>query len=656
MIVDVALPIPVGKSFSYTVPEELAPYVFRLSRVLVPFRYREASGVVVSVRQGDSAGLKSITGVLDFFPLIGEDLPALVEWSSSFYVTPPGLVFKYALPPVRDLERFLTVESGSLTDMNGVSLRKAIRKFGRTKILQLYDEKVLNMRETLTGKAFAPVSAVSRPIAGNEAEKVLYIDSIEKRLEYYNVLISRHLTGGGNILLLLPDYYAAGAWFTKRLKEIHGPRVLWFASGAPVKQRMETYFKTRSEGGYIILGNKNCVFLPLTDLSLIIVEKSDDDEYKNEEGFKFNSVRVAVERAERRNISLVLGSAASSIDAMHLAGERGFTVTCNEWLRSGGYTQKITKSPGSRSAGEILEHLGLEAAEAASGGLRLAVYTPRKDYGAYLKCHVCKEALSCPTCGEPLGYDKPGDSLYCPGCAARFPLGSACPQCGSNLIGFSRIGALFIEEHLRRTQAGYSIIRITGDSLKKEISAVRKLSSRDGVTLVGTQSLSKLYGFHVDKLILAGWEELRKMGGYRSEEKTHQVIVNLIDALTPDEILIHSTKREPADPARYLAISDFCVEELQKRKEAEFPPFVRVFLVQARAKTAARADAALKKIRNVISEEGLEATLFGTLPLKKPPFHIWKVILKGDEHLLGKAFKRFYDIPGVEIEADPMSF
>ncbi len=658
MIADVALPIPVGKSFSYVVPGELISFVGNLSRVIVPFHNKEAVGVVVATRDGDEAKLKAITDVVDAFPLAGEEIPALIEWSSSHYITPPGLVFKCALPAFKDLERFLSIETGEnvLPDLNGISFRKAVRNIGRREVLRLYNERSISLRDILTGHVFS--QAVSQPVANGAdrpGEKILFIDSIENRLEYYASLISKHLQSNRSAMLLLPDYYAAGAYFAKRLKEIYGPRVLWFTSGTTLRQKMETYFRARREGGNLILGNKNCVFLPVKELSLIIAERPEDDEYKNEEGFKFNAVRLAIEKARLRCGSIVLGSASCSVDISHLADTKGFTVNINEWLLSGRYSEKTSKK-GSPSTGEILDELSLEVLQAASGGIRLAVYTPRKDQGGFLRCHACRQPLTCPDCKGPLSYSKQRDVMFCSLCAGQFPYEGTCPACGSNMIGFSRIGVEFIEEHLMRAAPHLKVIRITGDSLKKEISMVRKLSGTEPALLVGTQSLSKLYGLHVDRLILVGWEELRKMGGHRSEEKTHQIIANLIDALTPAEILCLSNTREAIDPGEYFHISSFCGKELQKRKEADFPPFTRVFLVQVRKKTRSSADAALKKIRNVISEEGLEPFLFGTLPLNKPPFHIWKVILKGDERLLQKAFKRLYDIPGVELEADPMSF
>jgi len=69
-----------------------------------------------------------------------------------------------------------------------------------------------------------------------------------------------------------------------------------------------------------------------------------------------------------------------------------------------------------------------------------------------------------------------------------------------------------------------------------------------------------------------------------------------------------------------------------------------------------RADAALGKVREVIADAGLEGALLGTLPLERPPYHIRRLILRGDDELLRDTFEQLHDIPGVDIEADPLSF
>ncbi|MBP1748357.1 MAG: priA, partial [Deltaproteobacteria bacterium] len=474
MIADIALPIPVGKYFSYTVPDHIAPYVSMWSRVRVPFRQRDAAGIVAGIREGDGTGLKSIIEPLEFVPLVDAELAALSDWASSFYLTPKGLVMKYVLPPLRDIERYLVVEATGEgpSEIVGAPLSKMIKRSGRPRIMQLFRQDLLGLRDDITHN---------------------------KWLEWYVSLISRHIDNNGNILFLLPDYYAAGAYFTQKMKAIYGDRVLWFSSGVSVKQRMETYFRARHEGGYVILGNKSSVFLPAYNLSLIIVERYDDDEYRNEESFKFNAGRTAIERARLGGIPIILGGAASCVDTIHHARENGITIQCNDWLMDSSSANTM-KTISSRSPGELLDRLCSDIIETARRGNNTAVYVPRKEYGSYLRCHACRENLACLKCGGPLDYDRDKDALHCTGCGADHPYIDTCPLCGSNMIGFARIGASFIHDHLCRSASYLNATLITGDSLKRELSVLGRKGLHGTACLVGTQALSKLYGYHVHKL------------------------------------------------------------------------------------------------------------------------------------------------------------
>ena len=62
-----------------------------------------------------------------------------------------------------------------------------------------------------------------------------------------------------NVLMLLPDHYAAGSYFEGFFQKF-GDRVLWYGSGTTVQSRMETFFRVRAQGGFLVLGNKSCVF------------------------------------------------------------------------------------------------------------------------------------------------------------------------------------------------------------------------------------------------------------------------------------------------------------------------------------------------------------------------------------------------------------
>jgi len=105
---EVALPVPLRSLFTYAIPERLAGSVFEGSRVLVPFRNRAMTGVVtaVSVRRPDPERVKNIKEIvesLDAIPALPAKLLELGRWVGSYYVAPPGEVFRAMLPPQIDL-------------------------------------------------------------------------------------------------------------------------------------------------------------------------------------------------------------------------------------------------------------------------------------------------------------------------------------------------------------------------------------------------------------------------------------------------------------------------------------------------------------------------------------------------------------------------
>jgi primosomal protein N' (replication factor Y) len=117
---EVALPVPLRSLFTYEIPGRLAGSIFAGSRVLVPFRNRAMSGVVVnsSVRRPDPKLVKNvreIVEVLDAIPALPPNLVELGRWVSGYYVAPIGEVFRAMLPPQIDLRHereFLVTDAG----------------------------------------------------------------------------------------------------------------------------------------------------------------------------------------------------------------------------------------------------------------------------------------------------------------------------------------------------------------------------------------------------------------------------------------------------------------------------------------------------------------------------------------------------------------
>jgi len=126
---DVALPVPLDTAFTYHVSDGLEPVVG--GRVLVPFRQKRMSGVVVEVHDRKPAvKTKGVLNVLDSAPVLDEQLMRLAKWIADYYLAPLGEVFRTMLPLSAEFKRAIAyriTEEGHLAlhqaGMSGSSAR-----------------------------------------------------------------------------------------------------------------------------------------------------------------------------------------------------------------------------------------------------------------------------------------------------------------------------------------------------------------------------------------------------------------------------------------------------------------------------------------------------------------------------------------------------
>src|SRR6476659_8077357 len=99
MLVDVALALPLFRTFTYRVPEGLAGSVTTGSRVVVPFRNKRELGIVVGIAEPREAlRTKDVLAAPDDAPVLDAPLLALCKWIAEYYVVPMGVSLRTALP------------------------------------------------------------------------------------------------------------------------------------------------------------------------------------------------------------------------------------------------------------------------------------------------------------------------------------------------------------------------------------------------------------------------------------------------------------------------------------------------------------------------------------------------------------------------------
>jgi len=124
---EVAVPVPRDGTFTYSIPEHLAPELQVGSRVQVPFGSRVLSGIVLAVTETPPPGieLRPIASLLDDEPALPLSILEMARFAAEYYLAPIGEVVRSALPaPLsRKGERgYLPTEKGvtEVETLNGV--------------------------------------------------------------------------------------------------------------------------------------------------------------------------------------------------------------------------------------------------------------------------------------------------------------------------------------------------------------------------------------------------------------------------------------------------------------------------------------------------------------------------------------------------------
>lgn len=653
MIVHVALPIPVRKAFSYLVPGEWVPLVELFLRVKVPFRNKTRLGFIVGVEEGDRGDCKEIHEIMDPFPLLDENIVHLARWASHYYIAPEGLILRYALPAGLLFDKHLRIQAHQGIDplgLEGLTLKKACEEVGRDVIFGLYRKGSLRFCDVLTKGFFEKANHNN---CGGGVEKTLFLGRINDRLNHYTDIIARHVANDDNVLMLVPDHLGVGQFFFHRLSQQFPGKILRYGSSVTPRKRMEAYLRARKKGGFLILGSKSALFLPVFRNGHIIVERPEEDEYRNEEGFRFNSVEIAIKRAEIEGVPIVLGSVSPPLDLYKSAREGELGIIEKVFPRPEEYTEIITEK-GVAAQGGFPQELMTLVSGAVENRETIAIYTPRKDYSSHIKCLDCKSLFRCPVCGGGLSYRKQDDVLSCTECGRTLSYNDRCRECGSRLIQFTNVGVEYLEQKLKDALPGVSIIRVTGDTFRENKDPFKGCCPGEPVIAIGTQALSKPYGIKAQKLIMVEWEGLMRVGGYRAREKMFHILSNLVDVLEPEKLYLFMTRKKRVNVKEFFDVASFCTAELEKRKSAQFPPFVRLFLLEVEREDEMSGMRIIAKVTLTAKKHQILQHITGPLMQKRRKYR-WRMILKGSEDKVYDFLAAVSDFHGVSIEVDPLN-
>src|SRR5208337_2936995 len=118
----------------------------------------------------------------------------------------------------------------SLVHLNNLTLKKACALTGRMRVLDYLNRSLVELADIFTGKTLENRKHL---VQAGAYRATLFLGGVRERLAFYTALISEELRHGRNVLMHLPDYQAAGAFFSRPLSESFPGAVFWYGSSLP---------------------------------------------------------------------------------------------------------------------------------------------------------------------------------------------------------------------------------------------------------------------------------------------------------------------------------------------------------------------------------------------------------------------------------------
>jgi primosomal protein N' (replication factor Y) len=667
-VLRIALPVPLPRVFDYRPPagaEADAGWIG--CRVRVPFGRGDGEqvGVVVGVgpAEGDVEALKPVRERLDAHPLLEGELFESLRWLAGYYHAPLGEVLAIALPgtlragqPLPETARHgwaLTAAGQAAAAAPGregrprrLLLQLAARPLGEDLLDQSGEdwraaaralaERGLAERIALAGRpepvplapgpSLMPAQALAlAALREGEGFRPCLLEGVtgSGKTEVYLQAIADCLAAGKQALVLVPEIGLtpqALARFRSRL----GVPVLATHSGLADGERARAWTAMLRGEARVLVGTRSAVFCPLPEAGLIVVDEEHDGSYKQQDGIRYHARDLALVRASKLGIPVLLGSATPSLETLHNALS-GRYRHLRLGQRAGGAKPPTVRVVDIRKrplrnglSEELLDAVG----RCLARGEQALVFKNRRGYAPVLICHDCGWSAHCKRCDAAMTVHAGGRRLICHHCGARATPPNACPDCASLALQPQGAGTERIEEALAERFPDALMIRVDRETTRRRDAIEKHLEAfgdRSGI-LVGTQMLAK--GHDLPRLTLVavvGVDEGLFSADFRAGEKLAQLLIQVAGragrAQLPGEVLLQT--HHPDHPllntllaGGYPAVAAL---QLAEREVAQFPPYAHLALLRAEAPTEGDMQGFLREAREVFAgREGVQ--LNGPMP------------------------------------------
>ena len=570
-------------------------------QVVERYRARKETFVTLGAERGDQTRLH------EFFDMVGRSQRQ--ERLLVAYLDKSGWL--HPANALRDVTKAELIELPEISP----SIFKAMQDKGIFKIEKRTVNRFNPESETHEPE-LAPLTDIQRQAHGAILEQfrenkpvLLHGITGSGKTEIYTHLIAGALRDGNQALYLVPEI-SLTTQLTDRLRKVFGDRLLVYHSKFSDNERVDIWKRLLdSSEPLVILGVRSSVFLPFSRLGLVVIDEEHESSYKQyDPAPRYNARDTAMVLASMHGAHVLMGSATPAIETYYKAknGKFGLVTLAERYEGSVLPDVEIVDMPRQRKEKQVRGILSTPLLDrirrAMASGCQAILFQNRRGFAPMVVCRQCGWVPKCDNCDVSLVYHKNTGMLRCHYCGYSRVLPALCPVCGQNSIETFGYGTERIAEDVQEAFPDARISRMDLDTTRNKDSyqqIIESFSNHETDILVGTQMISKGLDFEkVNVVGVASADTLLNFPDFRSDERAFNTLEQVagragrrrekgsvvIQTSKPDnEVLGHVVRHD---------YTGFYLQEIEHRRQFNYPPFTKVINIYLKNKDARTLDRA----------------------------------------------------------------
>ena len=567
-------------------------------------------------------------------------------------------------------------------------------------IFEVYERQVSRLKNL---KAQVPVSSIQLTEAQQKAYTKIKEGFEERRpvllhgvtssgkTEIYIKLIQEAIDEGKQVLYLLPEI-ALTAQIINRLKQYFGDRLGVYHSRYGTNERVEVWQQVRdfanSKGPQrqVIIGSRSAIFLPYSNIGLIIVDEEHDSSFKQvDPAPRYNARDAAVVLGAIHQAKVLLGTATPSYESYYNAlngryklveiTERYGGVQMPEIILSDMRVERRRKTA-QADFGSVLLDAVKDTLEHHNQAI---LFQNRRGFSLRVECDDCHYVPQCINCDVSLIYHKQQNVLRCHYCGYTASVPAECPSCHSTNIKMHGFGTEKVEEDLKLILPEAKIARLDLDTTRSKNdyqSILEAFQDKETDVLVGTQMVTKGLDFDSVKVVgILNADNLLSFPDFRAHERSFQLMAQVAGRAgrkgQQGKVIIQTY--EPSHPVLQDVLqNDFrglYEKQMLNRRQFGYPPFYRLVMIKLKHKDFRKLNPAAMELSSMLRPIFKQDLLGPEYPIvsRVKNLYIKQMLIKFNrEHnaqqvkdIIMKQIKLFQLNPDyksviVQIDVDPM--